>query len=337
MKDRRIMKKFLKKIFPFIAFILVLEIAVPIIVDPYNVFHWYQIRDNGVEPNSNYIKMEYILANPDKFDSFLFGSSRTGFIDVENIPEGKWYNMSYSEGLPAEHLANLQVMIENGIIPRNVMIGVDNISCFVDPSLHEDEFYRIPYPTGSKLSFYSNYLSMRGVLLSLDTILSYEPDDPDYVDRFYRSGSSVGDLSLAGTFEEDVPYWDDYYTDYMQEAVEDLRQIALLCDEYDINLIVFSNPIYYKTYQQSEYYGYDNFLDWLIGSVGSFYNFSGINDVTTDKDYYYESSHYTEEVGDMIIDRIWNGVTDEELEAQGFGMYVDETNRDEFMEALDSQ
>ena len=89
------MKKFLWKICPFILFILVLEIAIPMAVDPYNVFHWRQIRDNGVEPNSNYIKMEYILHNPDKFDSFLFGSSRTGFVNVDRIPEGKWYNMSY--------------------------------------------------------------------------------------------------------------------------------------------------------------------------------------------------------------------------------------------------
>ena len=140
------MKIFLKKIAPFVFFILLLEIAIPILSDPYNVFHWRRIRDNGVEPNSNYIKMEYILHNPDKFDSFLFGSSRTGFIDVEKIPDGKWYNMSYSEGLPEEHLENLRELIANGIIPKNVMIGVDNISCLVDPSIHDKQFYRIPYP-----------------------------------------------------------------------------------------------------------------------------------------------------------------------------------------------
>ena len=100
------MRRFLRKIAPFVIFILILELAIPMAVDPYNVFHWQKIRDNGVEPNSNYIKMQYILHNPDKFDSFLFGSSRTGFVDVENIPDGKWYNMSYSEGLPAEHLEN---------------------------------------------------------------------------------------------------------------------------------------------------------------------------------------------------------------------------------------
>lgn len=67
------MRRFLRKIAPFVIFILILELVIPMAVDPYNVFHWQKIRDNGVEPNSNYIKMQYILHNPDKFDSFLFG------------------------------------------------------------------------------------------------------------------------------------------------------------------------------------------------------------------------------------------------------------------------
>ena len=107
-----------------------------------------------------------------------------------------------------------------------------------------------------------------------------------------------------------------------------------MCEEYGINLIVFTNPLYYRTYQESKHFGYDQYLGWLAGAAGSFYNFSGENAVTMDKNYFYESSHYTEVVGDMIIDRIFNGVTDESLEAQGFGMYVTEDNLAEFNEAL---
>ena len=328
------MKRFLRKIAPFLLFILILEIAIPMAVDPYNVFHWQKIRDNGVEPNSNYIKMQYILHNPDKFDSFLFGSSRTGFIDVEKIPEGKWYNMSYSEGLPAEHLENLRELIANGIIPKNVMIGVDNISCFVDPTLHEQQFYRIPYPRTNKLSFYANYFSIKGVLLSLDVILNYTTEDPDYVTRYYESGCTVRDPSLGGTFKNDAPYWDDYYKDFLSDSIFAVEDIRDLCKEYGINLIVFSNPIYYKTYQQSEYYGYANYLNWLGGATGGYYNFSGENDITRNKNYYYEGSHYTEVVGDMIIDRIFNGKRDGTLESQGFGLYVTYDNLDELEKAL---
>lgn len=329
------MKKFLRKIAPFVLFILVLEIAIPVYVDPFNVFHWKKIRDNGVEPNSNYIKMQYILHNPDKFDSFLFGSSRTGFVDVERIPEGKWYNMSYSEGLPEEHLENLRELIENGIIPKNVMIGIDNISCFVNPDIHERQFYRIPYPRENKLSFYANYFSIRGILNSLDVILTHEKTDPDYVERYYRSGGAKPNAAEPGAFQNDTPYWANYYKDNISNAIYRMFDIAKLCQEYDINLIVFTNPIYYKTYEESEFYGFESFLGWLSGP-SEYYNFCGINDITTDRMNYYESSHYTEDVGDMIIDRIFYGVTDEKLESQGFGFYVTRDNLDEFQKALDN-
>lgn len=329
------MKRFLRKLAPFVIFILLLEIAIPMIVDPYNVFHWSRIRDNGVEPNSNYIKMKYILENPDKFDSFLFGSSRTGFIDVERIPDGKWYNMSYSEGLPDEHFENLKELIEHGIIPKNVMIGVDNISCFVDPTLHEKQFYRIPYPRENPLSFYANYFSVRGVIKSLEVVLNHEVTDPDYVERYYRSGSNNRNLVVENDWASDAPYWEGYYSNEVYNARLDMRYIRELCEEYDINLIVFTNPIYYTTYQESAYYGYEKYLSWLAEEV-EFYNFSGINDITTNKENYIETSHYNMEVGDMIIDRIFYGKTDETLESQGFGLYVTEENKEVFKETLET-
>jgi len=58
--------------------------------------------------NQHMFNPERIFRNPDKFDSFLFGSSRTGVIDVAKISAGRFYNMSYSLGLPEQHLAILK-------------------------------------------------------------------------------------------------------------------------------------------------------------------------------------------------------------------------------------
>lgn len=92
---------------------------------------------------------------------------------------------------------------------------------------------------------------------------------------------------LAEPSMDDVPYWDDYYTDYMADSLLDIRRIRELCEEYGINLIVFTNPLYYRTYQESKHFGYDQYLGWLAGAAGSFYNFSGENAVTMDKNYFY--------------------------------------------------
>ena len=101
-------------------------------------------------------------------------------------------------------------------------------------------------------------------------------DDPDYVDRYYRSGCSKRDPDAERTWEGDAPYWENYYQNYSDNAVLSIRRIAELCKEYEINLIVFTNPMYYTTYQESKLYGYDVFLEWLSDPV-DYYNFSGIN------------------------------------------------------------
>lgn len=323
------MKKFLLKIAPFVAVILLLEIALPIVVDPYNVFHWRNIRDNGVEPNKNFIKMSYILENPDRFDSFVFGSSRVEFLDVTRLTDGNYYNMCYSEGLPAEHYENLKILIANGIIPKNVLMGVDNISCFVPPSWHEGQHYRIAYPEKNKLGFYANYLNFSMITSSLSTILNHVPDDPYWADRFYETGSASRQHRMENDWSNDAPYWSPYYENYIYEAIEDIKSVIELCEEYDINLTIFTNPIYKTTYEKSYYYGYGTFLA-MLGELTDFYNFSGKNDITTNQDNYWETSHYKMEVGDLMIDFMKNGYHDEELESQGFGMHVTDENFDQY-------
>ena len=57
---------------------------------------------------------ELIFRSPKRFDSFLFGSSRVGVIDVNKIPAGKFYNMSYSVGMLSQHLAILKAFVQKG-------------------------------------------------------------------------------------------------------------------------------------------------------------------------------------------------------------------------------
>ena len=55
------MKRFLIKLLPFVIWIFLLMVVVPVAIDPYNVFHVENIRDNGIEPNKNFLKTEYVI------------------------------------------------------------------------------------------------------------------------------------------------------------------------------------------------------------------------------------------------------------------------------------
>ena len=112
-----------------------------------------------VEPNQHFVKMRYILSNPEKYNAFCFGSSRIGNIDLNKIDNGlRYYNMTYSEGLPEEWLLDLQDMVKHGVSIKQVMIGLDDFSIRVDPKQHENDLLRVPYRDDTLWKTYALYL-----------------------------------------------------------------------------------------------------------------------------------------------------------------------------------
>lgn len=328
------MKKFVGRLALFLFLFALIVIPFNVYVDPYNIFHADCIRDNGVEPNKNYIKTKFVLEHKEEYDSYLFGSSRAGFIDVSKLPDGNWYNFSYSEGLPAEQYETLLTLISHGEIPKQVYLGVDNISYLVDPAYHEEQLYRKAFPyegsIGDKIRFFSSYLDSITTLESLSVIETYEGDTEALRQRMYSTGCE--NLNLDITFDETYtePYWADYYEPRTEEAIEEIRKLKELCDAYDIELTVFTNPLYITTYEKAVDKGYLDFLEQL-GHVTPFYNFSSYNEISMDSEYYYETSHYTSEAGDIMMDIIQNGGDEHSIRAQAFGYYVTEENLEDFM------
>ncbi len=330
------MKKFTLKILIFAVFIGLVIIPFNVCVDPFNIFHADNVRDNGVEPDKNYIKTRYVLKHKDEYDSYLFGSSRAGFYDVTRLPDGSWYNMCYSEALPKEQTYTLKALIDGGEIPERVILTLDNISFLIDPAEHENTLYRKAYPYDKsfydKFLFYASYLDTVTSIDSLKVINAHEGDDEALRARLYSTGCE--DLSRVKESSEDDfnnPYWADYYKPRVEEALNDVKEFKALCDQYDIELTVMTNPIYIKTYEKSVDKGYLEFLDGLA-DITTFYNFSGYNRISQYEDYYYETSHFTTEAGNEVIDRMLRGEIDnDETYGTGFGFYVKPETKEDFM------
>ena len=103
-----------------------------------------------------------------------------------------------------------------------------------------------------------------------------------------------------------------------------------MCDANGIELVIFTNPMHVLTYEKAVENGYRDFLSGLA-QVTDFYNFSGINDITTNNDNYLETSHYMPQVGDRMLDVMFKGRADERLLEQGFGYRVTCGNCEEFL------
>lgn len=333
------MTKYLIKMAVFATVVLGFILSISIAIDPYNVFHYANPVNNGVEANKNFIKMKYILDNQDQFDSLIFGSSRAGFVDVTELIDGRYYNMCSSEAVPAEHVRLIKELIENGFVPKNVLVLVDDISCFVDPSGHEDMLYRVPYPVDGfidELEFYAKYCDLITNVESLAIINNHVDNDPEYTKRFRESGSERldGVSNFDGTNQEG--FWSDYYELRLDECIAEIQELVDLCEEYNINLRIVTNPLYYKTYARGVENGYLDFLEELA-EVTEYYNFSSFSNITTNDGNYYETSHFTAQTTQLMMDVVYDGWSNEELLAQGFGIKVTSENKAEFITLLREQ
>lgn len=338
------MKKLIIKFVVFSLILAAIFVPVNVVIDPYNIFHYEEPRDNGVEPNKNFIKTKYVLNNKDKFDSFLFGSSRAGFMDIDYLSEltgETWYDMASSEATVAEHVNTLRVLIKNGIVPKSIFVMVDDISCFVDPALHENMLYRVPYPSGgpiSKLEFYAKYCDLITTYESLKVIKEHVAEDKDYVSRYQRTGTER--LDKQTYFDPTLPqfqegYWADYYSYRVDEAILDMGNLVSICDENNIKLYVVTNPLYYLTYGRAVENGYLDYIERL-SEVTDFYNFSSFSRVTFEYMNYYETSHFTPAIGRMMIEAT-QGIQNSELLEEGFGTYVTKETSDKLMNLLRAQ
>ncbi len=311
------MRKFIYKILIFsslsIPFFIIL-IIYNVWLDPFGVIRG-DMQTQKTEPNQHYLKIKYCIDNPKKYNAFLFGSSRVGKIDVSKITDGNnWYNFTYSECVPYETLQDIRLLLHHNVNIKKIIIGLDEISYLVSHKLHKDQSLRKSYV--NIINPYLYYLLLRPSLSMYENILNADTS------RFYSKGAysviySDGSFkpNKKDTFIEthplihirdtvfNNPYWREYYSERIKQAIYEIAEIKQLSTRNNIKLIFFINPIYEKTYLKAIDNHFFLFLEQL-SIITKHYDFSGINEITTNKLNYYENSHYRPIVGDWIINEI---------------------------------
>ena len=332
------MKKFCCRVAAYLT-LIALILASCAAIDPFRVFHPFSGFYREVEPNQNYIKMTCTLAQPERFDAFLFGSSRVGSLHVEKISQYRCYNLYYSEGLPAEHLENIKTLLKNHMLVRRIYMGVDSLSYTIEPEGHQTQQLRAPYEYMQEhlSGMLKLYLNPTVVIKALPQIFSASPISADEHEKniFYSHGWHYDYGADSGfDFTNANPIIGS--SKRLEKTLEEIAEIVRICNDRGIGLTIFTNPMYDVTYQASLQMDYMEFLRRLA-EITPFYNFSGYNDITLDSENYVDTSHYKAEVGDMILEVICNGKRYEGLYEQGFGVYVTPENAEAFITVLEHE
>jgi hypothetical protein len=264
----------------------------------------------------NFVKTRYVALNPRKFDCLIFGSSRVGGIDGRQVKDAACYNMFYAAGLPRNHLDNLRYLLAKGVRPKVVLIGLDEFSYKEDPAEHPTDYTRYPYPPAvhqNTYLFYLKYLIRYSSRSMKEPLQGFLGKKQPYQYDHYGTGLLPTSPEVEGEIEADPAKHAKEarfqlamitHGDRMVQTLDEIRETAVLLQMHGIRLIVFINPIHKATYLAT---GLEKFLlfEKELSKITGFYDFSGLNSITTNNYNYYETSHYRPNVGRLMLARMF--------------------------------
>lgn len=305
--------------------------------------------------NDRYGKMEYILSLSDKgrYDTFIFGSSRVKKMDAGLCGDSA-YNMAADSGMTEDCLNQMYILLDKGIPITRIYLGIDNLSY---KSNYNNTIVNMVFrPYSSDFLKNSEYLF--NVLFYPKTLRYAWRDLKGYIKEGFpasdaeiiaRSGGvfvdTTGTYIVPVSVEENIEKEPETYVglekfhvsgkgrvgDIKQfdHCLTTIKNIKLLCDRYNIELICFFNPMHAEAYLADDIELMNQFKKELV-KISPFWDFSGINYITTNNYFWYETSHPRAFVCDKILDTVSsrNHIT----WLPDFGVYVTPENVNAFCE-----
>ncbi len=305
-------------------------------LDTYNILHLKSNQYRSL-PNQRVMITEHILNVKNDYDSLIFGSSRVGYINPFHIKNQTVYNMTYAEGIPHEHLILIKLLLKKGMHLKHLLIGLDDISYQVPFAEHQQKLGSKSHylATGeSKFNFYKDFFFHKPTKTDYKqfrykyitkTVLPTEFRN-DIYDSVYNQKKLFSKKHPNTRTKEHIndPKFQDptrYDANNLDAALKDIQEIADISKKYDIDTKFIIVPMHKKTYEYTNKKRFYKFRKELA-KITSYYDFAQPNEINSNNIYWNETSHFTHEVGDMIIHRIY----DNNISIKNFGIYVKKTN-----------
>jgi len=316
-----------KKHFIFITLIgaLLIFSVLPIInyiTDPTRVLHHdYKNRYEKFHPNKLFLKVLYLLDHKDKHDTLVYGSSRGGFVDVRPISENA-FNMSHGFGSVSTYLHSLKSLLSNDVKVKNVWIAINDYDIWKDNQdtitklLHKGNFWE-------NIPVYADWLFRKTTKTNIKILngempllkSAYITDTSKRIERARVQEKDLLKFKVRNIPAATLGHTNIYRID---EVINEIEEIKILCKKNNIKLTVFMYPIYYATYLKYDQTKINEFKRKLV-SVVDFYDFYELNDMAINQHNWFEGSHFTPSVGDYIIRNIQKNnflVTDKNIDSR---------------------
>lgn len=345
-------KKYVGGFFVFAAAFSILIAGFNMLVDPYGV--WAMVNRVGFNYyHTHKERFERINKPTDimhqKPEVIFIGSSRVKFsLDPEKFTEITGQKNVYNLGVNGATIYEVRRFVEHAALNspnlKEVVLGVDffafNIRQKTNTGFDDDQLSKTHL---SKINIAKTTFSKEAVEASWDTLMLNRKEKRKYDVRF-SNGLTTADEARHYRMDPDN-FWtfsnasrefvndDRLFKDYIssEESFADLQAIIDLCRKKDIHLIVYIAPVHALQMEAIEVsHVWEQYEAWkrrLTTMLPSYYDFSGYNEITTEafsdrRTNFWDTSHITPKIGDLVLERMFSGRT-EGLPA-GFGFLVNQ-------------
>lgn len=297
---------------------LVTWFGIVIFVDPYRVFGLSGFNEKNFEPNTRYLKVEYLRRTDVPYTGFVFGASRANFWPMETLEAvtgQRYYNFNVSKDQLSKVFDKAR-WVAARFPMRQAVVVLDYDMMFLLGDERPGEFLLHEHylvTGGSRLLFYAEYLT-----ISPRTVWNTIAWNKYRDKQFYLFDAVSGlhtlrnsDLQIAaGTHDFDFR-WRQRWPTYSRFDEAPLVPFARLLDmlsERGIETTLVLNPY---NHLRMNAFDLEDYIRWLsritqiADGKARLFDFSGFNPVTVDNTNYYEDSHYLPFIGDRIIRRIF--------------------------------
>lgn len=301
-------------------------------------------------------KNEYLLKARDialiKPDVLLLGSSRTSIgLDPEyymKLFDGTAYNGGLSSADIYVQLRYLQYAINSSPSLSRVILGLDfagfnensNLpATFNEERLHSNQL--TSYDLKTHLLTASSFIDSIKVIYdnlfaqekyTADNYLPYGDHNDALLARQHQRLLEEGNNRFYGHLKQYI-YGEGFYSSYQlsEKKMDFFRKIVSLCEENNIELIVFIHPAHALQWEGIRKTGlWDEFERWKkeLVNIRPVWDFSGYHSVTTTPpdnfNNYTDQSHYRKHIGNFVFNRVLS-INEEDVPAD-FGVYLTKDN-----------
>ena len=297
------------------------------------------------------IKSTYLYEHRGEYEGVLVGGSKSGAVDPSLMTELtglNYYNMYMNVGNFPDYLRYITFLVENCEVKEITLVLSSLETKFKDQSSRGNAFVPPAILTGNPFKRITECLSYR--MTDIKTTLEELADPPSNrinISDFLSDGMRNRYNAVRSHNKDPEEFVRSMVLNNQKSQLKQLfrkaaskqtarplclkclQQIYTLCNEHGVTLRVIVGPSFLldkARYECEEYYDY---LEDIVKICGEVWDFSDYNRFNMNPFNYYDRSHYSKELANIMLYRVFD--TPQAKGYEDFGMILTKDNVHEAM------